>query len=116
MSYRFIRLIVVSLTFMFVVNCGQPAPVPFDGVVWQQHAADVSPTNPRRAMAHALVQHNSLLGKTRAEILTMLGQPMHDSQIKTLYFVVGQLESGELVSLAVNFEHDRVAKTFIHTF
>jgi predicted small lipoprotein YifL len=116
MHSRYFQRILLLLLLLLLASCGQPAPVPFDMPRWHQHAADASPTNPRRSMALDLVQRNTLLGKSRREIVQMLGEPMRDSQTTTLYFFLGQVESGEVVSLAVTFEQDRAVKAVIHTF
>ena len=64
--------------------------MPFDRAVWNAEAEDVEDFR-RHRMADSLVQERRLLGKSRAEIISMLGEPTATSHFREydLVYVLG---------------------------
>ena len=68
-----------------LVACAEPesAKATFDAAAWRDGAsASMSTDAPRLRMADRLLASGALVGKTRAEVVSMLGQPAETSKFE----------------------------------
>ena len=72
-------------------------------------------SNIRMQMVDDLLKHHSLIGKSRAEVLSLLGPSSMpssssnpDQEADLPYYPMGKRYSGEWVELVISFENDRV--------
>jgi hypothetical protein len=91
------------------------SPIPFDRAAW--NAAAVDNDFRRHRMADAFVQSQSLDGKTRVEIVAMLGEPpAHLSSERELTYMLGSSRfmpfGADLLSIRLN-EDGRVSELTI---
>ena len=83
-------LLAVSLSTLAAVNYWKTRPLPFDRAVWNAEPADLDDFR-RHRMADWLLKQRRLLGMTRAEIVSMLGEPTETSHFRSydLVYVLG---------------------------
>jgi hypothetical protein len=83
-------LLVIGLAALAIVHFAKTRPLPFDRAVW---SADAEGTDDfrRHRMADWLVKRRSLLGLSRTEVVSMLGEPTRTSHFRgyDLVYVLG---------------------------
>jgi predicted XRE-type DNA-binding protein len=79
----------------------------FDKALWHQHRNDTSPDNPRGNMAHDLATLLETEQMTRAEVITLLGQPDARSSDTMLSYQLGMWSGFRIDNdtLDVFFDH-----------
>jgi hypothetical protein len=91
---------------------GDVTPFPFDRKLWLDGKG-----NHRLAMAHDLIDNNRLVGKTRAELVDMLGEPRDDhSRPDCIRWLLGYRAKGlfdESLWLQVTIREDGTASDAI---
>ena len=83
-------VLAVGLSSLAAIHYWKTRPLPFDRAVWNAEAEDVEDFR-RHRMADSLVQERRLLGKTRADVISMLGEPTATSHFREydLVYVLG---------------------------
>ena len=83
-------LVVVGLSTLAAVHYWKTRPLPFDRAVWNSEAEGIDDFR-RHRMADWLLKKQRLLGKSRAEIISMLGDPTETSHFPEydLVYVLG---------------------------
>jgi len=82
--------VVVGLSTLAAVHYWKTRPLPFDRAVWNAEAEGIDDFR-RHRMADWLLKQQRLLGKSRAEIVSMLGDPTETSHFREydLVYVLG---------------------------
>jgi len=80
---KIIRHLIYSLTFSFIISCGQSAKV-FDKNGWLK-TGDLGSHPDRAAMVDDLIKNHKLTGLTYYELTNKLGQP-NGSDSTTLFY------------------------------
>jgi hypothetical protein len=83
-------LLAVGLSTIGAVHYWKTRPLPFDRAVWNAEAADLDDFR-RHRMADWLLKERRLVGMSRAEIVSMLGEPTDTSHFRDydLVYVLG---------------------------
>jgi len=83
-------VLAVGISTLAAIHHWKTRPLPFDRAVWNAEAEDVEDFR-RHRMADSLVQERRLLGKSRAEVISMLGEPTATSHFREydLVYVLG---------------------------
>jgi hypothetical protein len=83
-------LLAVGLSTLAAVNYWKTRPLPFDRTVWNAEPEDADDFR-RHRMADWLLKQRRLLGMSRTEIVSMLGEPAKTSHFRSydLVYVLG---------------------------
>jgi hypothetical protein len=83
-------VIAVGLSAIAVTNYWKSRPLPFDRVVWDARAQDLEDFR-RHRMADWLIRERQLIGKSRAELISLLGEPTATSHFRDydLVYILG---------------------------
>jgi hypothetical protein len=96
---------------------------PFDEAVWKAERNKALNSDLRWKMVDSLLRnHENLIGMSRAEILSLLGPPdqrfpmeASNTTAEEFGYHLGQLQSGEDVTLAILFSGERVYEARVDT-
>lgn len=69
-----------ALIFLLLLGCDQPKHIPFDAAQWT--TADL---RTRGRMVNDLLRRELLIGKTRGEVVELLGNPDFDGSEELIY-------------------------------
>ena len=83
-------VLTVGLSTLAAIHYWNARPLPFDRVVWSADVEDIEDFR-RHRMADWLVEERRLLGMSRAEAISMLGEPTVTSHFRDfdLVYVLG---------------------------
>jgi hypothetical protein len=83
-------LLLAGLSTFAAVHYWKTRPLPFDRAVWNAEAKDIDDFR-RHRMADWLLKQRRLVGMSRAEIVSMLGDPTETSHFREyeLVYVLG---------------------------
>jgi hypothetical protein len=83
-------VIAVGLSAIAATNYWKSRPLPFDRVVWDARAQDLEDFR-RHRMADWLIRERQLIGKSRAELISLLGEPTATSHFRDydLVYILG---------------------------
>lgn len=83
-------IIAVGLSAIAATNYWKSRPLPFDRVVWDARAQDLEDFR-RHRMADWLIRERQLIGKSRAELISLLGEPTATSHFRDydLVYILG---------------------------
>jgi len=86
----FALVVAVGLLTLAAIHFWKARPLPFDRAVWNAEVADLE-DNRRHRMADWLVQRRRLIGMSRAEVISTLGEPTVTSHFRKydLVYVLG---------------------------
>lgn len=86
----FAIILALSLSTFAAVHYWKTRPLPFDRAVWNGESEGMDDYR-RHRMADSLVQERSLIGMSRSEVVSMLGEPTQTSHFREydLVYVLG---------------------------